>query len=833
MKNGAAGQDFSWDRFSHLTGQEIFQLAARRLSDYNAAREGIASEPLHFPKLFPPLTSSQMRPSGGDNGTALRAVGTFVASAEPDTRAPDFLRRILTSTLSPSILIDSFREAPNYEAAIIVSWFLIFGGRTDRDMVLEIFPEFAKSDRGSSAPSAHFWMLTVLENVLGHAPDSERMNWIEQLGHMLRQGNQTLFRGIHFILNENCKNTDADYRYCTGLIDALLASKLPEGYCSVLACASSSTVASRVQTYALTRLVEDPCSGTPALNSFLRCCLMEPDPGEGLRRLRLVAASGGFLTEYWGPLALWAFERPLRLAALRGDDVEKTCRDVCPEMSPKTYLFAYNFADGRQDVLRCFERLFGARELNELQSRWDARQLRHALIRGAFSAPFAQLECQESILKIDPANEHARQLILNAIGNAALRQCEDLPALLAQRLIEFSGANFDDKSGLIASLSRTPSSGLSSREARRFMSVDPALTAQEQVDAFGTLTPGIQNWSEDVSWYKDHIALGDKAEKRWFCASPTRPSSLRQFVRAQTVTTPQAPRLLAALSEAFAQTIPTGELGRWVEWRYNLENPEIARQLRSLSPRARADWALSSYCIFEGAPVGGAIAVPELQGRAKYLVMEVDDPLWLFNLGVLPEVSAACTAFDGGAYYSGNLVSYVIDAHIKGLVVLDYTKILRQVSPLMSQVDRERIEAGQLSNSALRVYFNHLATTVVARSVLKLVEGEDTNPLLMMEPTFINGFFKKRDPTPELVTFGKVLARKYHAGLCATPYADESEFPTKAVVAPPSRSPGGQIENHDLMPWLGSHHGATMFNAILLIPPPQQHNGHPFWRGLV
>jgi hypothetical protein len=307
---------------------------------------------------------------------------------------------------------------------------------------------------------------------------------------------------------------------------------------------------------------------------------------------------------------------------------------------------------------------------------------------------------------------------------------------------------------------------------------------------------------------------------------------LRQFVRAQTIHNEEAPPLLAALSEAFGQTIPTGELKKWAEWRYNTDDPKVARQLRSLSPKAQAEWAVPLHCMIEGEPVGGAIPLVELEGQSRYIVMATDDPLWLFNLGVIPRVSSACTAFDGGSYYSKNTVSFVVDAHIQGLVVLDHSKILKDLAPQMTQVNRDELQAGQLSNRLIRAQFHHLAKAVVARSMVKLVEDLHGNPLLMMEPVFINGSHEKNEGIQETVVFTAVLARKYRAGFCVAPYDNETRFPKTHVVLPPSRSPGGQIENHDLLPWLSSHHGATVINAIEILPPPQRGATHPFWRDL-
>lgn len=768
-----------------------------------------------------------------DLSRRMRPVPWYAYGEESTAHFRGFLQHLLTSPPSPSILRDAFQKFPRHDCAIVVSWFLLVGGRQEREVVLDLFFEIAKSDKTVGAPAAYLWMLQVFDEMLSVAPEIERECWIEGVGRLLRQGSETFFKGVQFSLNESCHDTDHGYRKASGLIDVLLRSKLPHAYCTVLACAVSPIVSIKVKTHALTRLVEDPCPGTPALNQFLQRCLRECDPGECEIRLRLLAAAGGFLADYWGPLALWAFERPLRLAAARGQDLLKVYEDVCQKISPSTFLFAYNFADGDHNVLACLDRSLPAKDPSDDHLKWMSRQLKNALIRASFLSPFQQLQCQKSIVQIDSTNEEGRQLILNALGNASLQQREALPHMIAHRLIDFSDTIAKDQRSLESSFPSKFLSDIFSAQAQAFARIDPTLTAQEQVTALDVNCPDIQRWVEDVSWFSTYMGFGEDVDRRWFCATHTGPSSLRQFVRAHTIYNEQAPELLAALGEAFGQTIPTGELQRWIKWRYNPEDPQVARQLRSLTPVAREGWALASYCIFEGAAVGGAIAVPELQGRARYLVMEVDDPLWLFNLGMLPSISRACTAYNEGSYYSKAAVSYVLDAHIKGLIVLDYTKVLKDLAPEMPQAYREMIETEALSNEVFRACFYELATAVVARSVLKLVEDCDGNPLLMMEPTFVNGLLRKDDPTPELLTFAQALALKYRAGICVAPYANEFTFPMTAVVIPPSRSPGGQLENHDLMPWMGSHHGGTKVNAILLIPPPQQHRDHHFWKGLV
>lgn len=47
--------EFSWDRLSHLDARQLCQLAAKRISDFNAGCEGRDSGPLRFKNLMAPL----------------------------------------------------------------------------------------------------------------------------------------------------------------------------------------------------------------------------------------------------------------------------------------------------------------------------------------------------------------------------------------------------------------------------------------------------------------------------------------------------------------------------------------------------------------------------------------------------------------------------------------------------------------------------------------------------------------------------------------------------------------------------------------------------------
>jgi hypothetical protein len=825
-------EDFSWDRLRHLTSNELIQSAARRISDYNARREGGAAEPLRFGPSMPTIRMGQSSSAHHTDPHVERPVPWCAVPAGSDPYFYEFIDQLLTSQLSPSILSDAFRRFPTLGGAVVISMSLILGGRLDREMALDIFFELVKSDNEPGSAVAHLWMIIAICEMLTDAPDSERRHWIQRSGDLLRAGSEPFVKGFQFNLHEYSHDSDRESREAQGRIDALLGSKLPQAYCGVLACATSSIVSSKVKTYAFTQVLNNPFPGTPGLNEFVRSCWEECEPEARRKRLMIVAGTGGFVTEYWGPLGLFALERPLRLAAAKGHDLLKMYGDTCKKLSPSTFLFAYHLADGDPAIVSCLDRILWVEGLSTGEFKWMSRHLKQSLIRASFLSPFQQLQCQHDIRTINSTNDAGRKKLLNLLNNATLQQCENLPYMVAYRLMAFSGADVKEQRVVLSALPERMSPDGASPQVQSYLRVDPSLTAQQQVRALTIEHLDSKAVLEDTEWYSTHVNLSEDNHRRWFCASPTAPSSLRQYVRAQTLHADHAPQVLAVLNEAFQQTIPKGELKRWLEWRYEPENPLVARQLRSLSPQAREAWANSTYCIIEGEPVGGAVPLPHLQGRSQYLVMTIDDPLWLFNLGVLPRVSSACTAFDGGAYYARNAVSYVVDAHIQGMIVFDFGKILGELAPHMSQNFRDELEAENLSNRLLRAEFHRLATAVVARSVIKLVEDREGNPILMMEPTFVNNFHDKKDPTPELLTFAQVLARKYCAGISVAPYADELRFPMAAVVMPPSRSPGGQIENHDLMPWFGSHHGATEINAIQLLPPPQRGVDHPFWRGI-
>ncbi len=292
-------------------------------------------------------------------------------------------------------------------------------------------------------------------------------------------------------------------------------------------------------------------------------------------------------------------------------------------------------------------------------------------------------------------------------------------------------------------------------------------------------------------------------------------------MRAQTINLPNR-QLLGFLGEALSQVDTTGtDPTRFARWRYDERHPITALQLRSLSPAARQAWRGDLSAIINDEPIGTSIPVDALKGKSQFLALCTDHPETLFSIGKIPLVTAACTSFNNGAYYSKTVVSTLADAHIKGILVFDAYKMVYEIAPKLPGEFAEALQCGRFSQAMLSKYFYALLPAIQARSVVKLVETTNGEPVLMMEPSFIRGSAQKMHLTNETLRFVVSISEKLGTGVALRSYFDQSDYPLEVVILPPSISPGGQLENHDFAPWLASHHGATAISATIIKPPPR------------
>jgi hypothetical protein len=476
--------------------------------------------------------------------------------------------------------------------------------------------------------------------------------------------------------------------------------------------------------------------------------------------------------------------------------------------------------------------------LDDFHQKRNSDLLTEQLIRSAFLTPSLTWQAKVIAASGKVSQSENPHYLCDILAGCAVHQRPDFPKLAVARLCSREELGRLPRA-IRMSLNQAASENEEFLEA--LQRVNPSLSGLQQEQQLNELSPGIHEWLSEVGWYKKLLGWSGLKESPKI-RTPQRylTDPIYEFVRAQTIDTPEK-KYLKILGKALVH-YERGNPQRFSDWRYNSWEPVVERQLRSLDPTSRDWWTASQVMFARTAPVGGSYAVKS-GGKSLFLVLMTDEPEVMFNLGSTPLLTPACTSFNNSAYYAKSVVSNTVDAHIKSVIVLDMSEVMGlakelprdfreglklEVVPSESflQNKGEGFQVDERMRSTISRYAGELLRTACVRTVVKLVENTQQQPLLLLEPTFVRWNGGKADATKE--TLGVILEclKCMPFGLALRPLMmspeEEAQFRLEEVVLPPSRSPGGQLENHDLSPWVATHIGETRILATVLVQPEQQ-----------
>lgn len=801
---------------SFLSIEEIRGLAIAELRTKLAVKEGEeGSSPAwsQLPENYHELIREclSVRPEAALPNPTVSVPLTF-ACVEPDPHGIEFLLKL---SQRPDEAAAIYGEHPSPREACYVAAALLSGGAQSRRLGLLLVSATLDNDSLPGSPEAHLYADLILRIARRFGSEDERQFSLALLASHGESGSATWRKLLAHTLSYESNRNRLD------AAAAILQAGPSPFYPVLLSVALARDTEPEVANVILRGIIDTPLAGTPALCRLLEKIASCADPDRRVEYGRLLSSIDGFTGEYWGSLAPWVFERPLRLLESCGLDPLEARKRLCPTIGHSSFLAAFNITDGDALALQLVERAFAPKpQLSEAENSSDAEHLRRGLIRGAFLAPSQQNLVQLAILTSQTEEQLYTCELCDILSRAATTQRTEIPQLSIVRLL--ATAKESDKCPKFLRDMMPPS--LSEEDQDHwvtFLEIPPLLSSQEQVIHLLSTAPDTMSWLED---YGNMIRLlrHDSAQSSVvpFGGSRFGSTPVHEFLRAQTVE-PGNPALLSLLGEALAATDISGDdPNSFARWRYDMRNPITARQLRSLSVEARETWSKDLSAMITEAPIGTAIPLRELGGNSRYLVLLTDHPELMFRIGTLPSITAACTSFKNGAFYSKTLVSLVSDAHIKGLFVFDAFKLQHVIAPHLPQEFQEALVSGYFPPHLLSRYMDGLMLAIEARAVVKLTETVEGAPVLLMEPSFVKGSLKKLHPTHESLLFMATVAEEMGAGLALPPYVNQTDYPLKTVVSPPSRSPGGQLANYDFAPWLAAHHGATAFCATLVKAPP-------------
>ncbi len=737
-------------------------------------------------------------------------------NVDPDPNALPFLSTIIEQPIKSALRWEAYTAFPSPREACTVAHALLKGGSKSRVAALSLLTQASFDD---SLPGYHEALALTGQAFYvaarsGNSTDRAAAQGF--IGLLFDKPDETWERAFTYLVNSVESAPDCDAQKAV-LLTPLLEEKGPGAFCVLLGQALSRNTGQELSNALLSHLIANPLPGTRALTGLLQKILDATDGEARTSYSRLLSSIDGFCGEYWGHLAPWTFERPLRMLDALGLDPLDVHRHACPTIGLSSFLFACNLADCHPQLLARLDDGFKEKQgLSKSGNEWMTSGLRQQLIRCAFLSPYEHIEGMAGLLASDLRTTEGVNGCCHLLARLCVTQRREFPHLSVLRLRETAEEAAAMPEEIMLAVASAPD--VSVERINEFVQVDPAMRAQEQFLAFSDSAPAVLQWAADRSWQNAALGLKPSPSRGIFASPPRGTSAIYEFVRAQTIHGSN-PELLSLLGEAlneFERTSPEV----FGAWRYAENNPVVARQLRSLTPAARASWKRGQLAFLTGDPVGNAEPHEELGGKAMYLALFTDEPEILFTLGKTPQFTAACTSYDSGSFYSKAIVSYLVDAHIRTVVLFDYAYIQRDIAPFLPPDFSEVVARGEMSFSLISKYAPFLLPAACERAVVKLGESTSGEPMLLLEPSFIRRNYNKSDNSYETLKFVAALAEKLGAGLAVRPYVNQTDFPLEEVILPPSRSPGGQIENHDFVQWIASHHGTTAISASIVLRPP-------------
>ncbi len=803
------------DHGAHLSLEAARELAIQKLRElFSKLDHGEAPHPAW---LAAPLTPYEViKAQVVDRQLPVVPPSPF-RNVDEDPQALPFLSAIIEAPFESSLRWEAYTAFPSPQEACAVAHALLKGGSKSRISALMLLSQasFDDSVPGCADVIALLTQALYVAAVSGSATDRSTAQSL--MGLLSEEPHETWERALTYLLNSLASGEASDAERAL-LLTPLTKEQGVGVFCVLLGQALSRDVSRELSNAILSDLIQNPLPGTPALTELLTKILTATNEETRRSHCRLLSSIDGFCGEYWGHLAPWTFERPLRMLNERQWDPIEAHRRFCPNIGLSSFLFGCNLLDCDPVLLGSLN--FGFQEKDALSpsgNQWLSSGLRQQLIRCSFLSPSEHIEGIAALMGSDLRTIDGVRQWCDILARLCVTQRREFPHLSVLRLRNLPGEIERFPQSIIAAVASAPD--VSIERINDFTKVNPSLSATEQYGLFQEFAPEVLQWAANSSWQAGVLGL-DPSSSRGTFASPWRGTSpICEFIRAQTIRDDNS-ELLSTLGEALNH-FERGETKVFGAWRYNDENPVVVRQLRSLTPSARESWKRGQLASFTGDSVGNAERHESLDGKSMYLALFTDEPEIMFNLGKTPQYTAACTSYDSGAYYSKALVSYVVDAHVKSVLLFDYAILQRDIAPLLPSEFSEVIARGEISFELISKYAPSLLPAVCERALVKLVETPAGKPMLLLEPSFIRGRYEKCDNSFETLRFVGALVSRLRAGLAVRPYVNQSEFPLEELILPPSRSPGGQIENHDFAGWLGSHRGATAISASIVLHPPE------------
>ena len=735
---------------------------------------------------------------------------------EPDPHAASFLASLLEG--EPASL-QRYAENPAPLEACHVATALLSGGTKSRMAAIFLLAGVCMNDSRPGSAEAHMYAHSVLTVALRFGSTMDKQAAEHCLSLLAEQSSDAW---QHLLAHSTSSPSNGDARRL--VVEVLLKDSCAESFSMLLGLALAPYNEPELTSRILDQLITQHLPGTPGLTNLLRKIAETEDPNQKVAYGRLLSSIDGFTGDYFGRLAPWTFERPLQLLAMRNLDPLTAREQTCPHIGHSTFLAAYSLTHGAPALLRYLDTLFTPHpDLTDAENTWLTTQLRQSIIRASFLTLGERTHAIANLYQISLAQSgHVQSIttLCDMLSANSVKQRLEFPALEVMRFMVASD-ELDECPQFVTRLLPATTTPTDDNHTAAFLRIAPTTPPQEQFVELSESSPETLAWLQDTSTqlrllFTDSATVLATVPKPRFGASP-----IEEFVRAQTITHHNT-NLLGRLGEALSEFDTTGtDPQRFARWRYDERHPITARQLRSLSPLARQTWSRDLTSLVVEEPIGTSIPIDALNGKSQFLVVLTDHPHVLFNIGKIPLVTAACTSFNNGAYYSQTVVSNVADAHIKAVLVIDAYKLLHNIAPHLPSEFGEALQAGQFTQRMLSKYFYAILPAIEARSVVKLVETRDQKPVLMIEPSFVKGSTQKMHSTLETLRFVHGVSAKLQTGLALRSYVDQSDWPLEVVVLPPSISCGGQLENHDFAPWLASHHGATAISATMIKQPPK------------
>lgn len=828
------------------------QAVIDQLLEYNSTHSGRSIEVAEWARNERGLRA--LHPLAREPRSPSMQVGAFFGfeyKNEDRSTAHDFYDRLGAGPVTPTSLYEALKLHPAHEEALSIAKGLLQYSPEDRALGLSLLTELCRSDLELASPTVINWTGALLRWLLEHIPDEERHTVTDVLPEMFRVASPSFFKMLSQALLENLQEDHSifapqivyetepapghdrkqvEQRIHADLREGLARTGTVKAFVTLLGAGLSERIPEYERNKCLEAIVTRPLAGAPALNRFVARIYNAEDPEKRSKLASLLSSIDTTAGTYWGSLVPWAYEHPLRLLELQQRDPLQVWRESCPSVSAGAFLFGYGLAHGDSHVLGVLEQVYQTASESDA-AQWLRVELKKGLIRCSFLSPLTQCIFLSEELPQLRVDEVAGCLnLITLLGVLPTRQRREFPQLAVKRLELLGPGSASSEAAIETWLERTYEGDSDRSKARVFAEIPPSMPLDEQVQR--VVAGGLPEWLHDQAWYAN--TLGDSSQQPLspFPQTMLALDVVHQYIRAQTIeenhlTSP----LLKELGTALVLCDPS-DRERWESHRYDETNPWVARQLRALTPVSRAKWRKDLMALVEPESHD---QIEGIQGRPPRLFLAVLTgwPEFMLKIGKFPIMTAACTAFDSGAYYSRGLMSYLSDSHIKASLLFDMERLIYYVAPQLPQEAREPLLRGVINQDDLYRHAGLFLQACVSRTIVKLVEDEFKRPFLFMQPSFVRGSLHKQQPNLTTVKFLAPIAQRLEVGLASAVFVPDpaseqkplfmaGALPARALTIPPSRSPGGQIENWDNSCWMAGHRGAAEVIGLELLAPPEK-----------